>query len=132
MSSKKPASSNAKPAKAATSAGSVKKAAPQPPHAAGAAGGQADEHVVTATTESIQGEPGEGVQIDGQGLDPVAIKNDKTEVTAFLVSAKRDGFRRANRSWRKEQTRVPVDELSEDEVAAIMAEPMLDVVSVVD
>lgn len=132
---KRSTSTNAKPAKAATSAGSGKGAAtiaPQSPDATGAAGNQTTEPVVTATAGSMPGEPGEGVQIDGQGLEPVSSKNDKTKVQAFLVTAKRDGFRRADRSWSKTETRVEADELSEAQVEAIMAEPMLDVVSVVE
>lgn len=61
-----------------------------------------------------------------------APKGDKAKVTAFLVVSKRDGFRRAGRAWPKTETRIEADELSEDQVAAIMDEPMLTVMSVVD
>lgn len=57
---------------------------------------------------------------------------DKTKVAAFLITAKRDGFRRAGRAWPKTETRVEIDELDEAQMEAILAEPMLTVVSVVE
>lgn len=51
-------------------------------------------------------------------------------IVALIVKAKRDGFRRAGRAWSREQTRVDVAELSEADIEALFAEPMLDVVGV--
>lgn len=57
-----------------------------------------------------------------------AASGDKgSQEGAFLVSAKIEGFRRAGRAWSKGQTLVGVAELSEDQLAALLAEPMLTV-----
>lgn len=53
-------------------------------------------------------------------------------VSAFIVTAQVDGFRRAGRAWSREATRVSADEFSADEIAALLAEPMLDVLPVAD
>ena len=49
-------------------------------------------------------------------------------VTHLVVQAKRDGFRRAGRAWPAEQTIVPIDEFTEDQVRELLAEPQLVVV----
>lgn len=44
-----------------------------------------------------------------------------------LVASRRpDGFRRAGRSWPAETTRVALADLSEEQLAQLLAEPMLD------
>lgn len=86
---------------------------------------------VAAQLEDMAGEPGAAIQVDGQGLAPISATPEPV-VTALLVTARRDGFRRAGRSWSRQQTRVGIDELNEDEIAALLAEPMLDVVGVAD
>lgn len=45
----------------------------------------------------------------------------------LTVTAKREGFRRAGRAWSVAATTVPAAELSEEQRAALLAEPMLDV-----
>ena len=49
---------------------------------------------------------------------------NKKQEPMLRVTAKRDGFRRAGRAW-SGTTEVPVSELTEDQVAALKAEPML-------
>lgn len=51
------------------------------------------------------------------GATPVAIQ----------VSAKTDGFRRAGRAWTKAPVTVPLEELSEEQVEALLQEPELTV-----
>lgn len=53
-------------------------------------------------------------------------------VVAFLVRARREGFRRAGRAWSAIETRVEAAELTDDQVAALLGEPMLDVVGVAE
>ena len=56
---------------------------------------------------------------------PAAVDGN---VTHLLVQAKRDGFRRAGRAWSAASTVVAVDEFTDDEVEALLAEPQLVVV----
>lgn len=51
-------------------------------------------------------------------------------IVALLVTAQVEGFRRAGRAWSKTQTRVEAAELTDRQVEALLAEPMLDVVGV--
>lgn len=53
-------------------------------------------------------------------------------VTAYLIKAKRDGYRRAGRAWSKTETRVEAADLTVEQVAAILADPRLDVVMVAE
>lgn len=53
-------------------------------------------------------------------------------VAALLVTAKKEGFRRAGRAWSRTETRVEIAELTDDQVEALFAEPMLDVVGVAE
>jgi len=46
---------------------------------------------------------------------------------AIQVSSKTDGFRRAGRAWTKEPVTVPLEELSEEQVEALLQEPELTV-----
>lgn len=66
--------------------------------------------------------------VDGVAPAAEASVAGEIKATALLVTARRDGFRRCGRAWSREQTRVPIDELTADEVEALLAEPMLDVV----
>lgn len=53
---------------------------------------------------------------------------DGKAVVAVRVAAKVDGFRRAGRAWSKAPTEVAIDELDDDQLKALLAEPNLDVV----
>lgn len=59
---------------------------------------------------------------------PAAVPAVDKAVTHLVVQAKRDGFRRAGRAWPAEQTVVPIDEFTEDQVHELLAEPQLVVV----
>lgn len=62
-----------------------------------------------------------------------AASSDKSPgpVISLRITAAREGFRRAGRAWSKQPTEIPVAELSEADVAALMAESMLAVEEVV-
>lgn len=57
-------------------------------------------------------------------------KKGSTEIVAYLVVSQVEGFRRAGRSWPRVQTRIEVAELSDDDIDALFAEPMLSIVGV--
>ena len=57
-----------------------------------------------------------------QGGDPIA--------KALIVTAKAEGFRRAGRPWSAMPETVDVDDFTADQVKALLAEPMLEVVVV--
>jgi len=59
---------------------------------------------------------------------PAAAPAVDTAVTHLVVQARRDGFRRAGRAWPAEQTVVPIDAFTEDQVRELLAEPQLVVV----
>lgn len=61
-----------------------------------------------------------------------ADNNGEPVVVALLVTAKIDSFRRAGRHWTKQQTRVEIADLTEQEVIALYDEPMLIVVGVAE
>lgn len=54
---------------------------------------------------------------------PATKSTDKP--THLAVRALRDGFRRAGRAWSKEETTVPLDELSAAQIVALDTEPLL-------
>lgn len=43
------------------------------------------------------------------------------------ITSAREGFRRAGRAWSKQATEIPLEGLSDDDIAALKAEPMLTV-----
>lgn len=53
------------------------------------------------------------------------MANEKA--THLSVRAARDGFRRAGRAWSAEETTVPIEEFTKEQVAALEAEPLLTV-----
>lgn len=60
----------------------------------------------------------------------MAKKTPETETpkTATLrISAKREGFRRAGRAWSIDPVEIAADTFSPDDLAALLAEPMLTV-----
>lgn len=58
------------------------------------------------------------------GREPVA--------KSFMITAKHDGFRRAGRAWSRAGEQVSADELTEEQIEALLAEPMLSVVVVAE
>jgi len=53
------------------------------------------------------------------------MANEKA--THLSVRATRDGFRRAGRAWPAEETTVPLKDFTDEQVAALEAEPLLTV-----
>lgn len=49
------------------------------------------------------------------------------EPDALVVVSRKDGFRRAGRAWKTTPTTIPLDELTEDQIKQLLAEPMLKV-----
>lgn len=52
------------------------------------------------------------------------------KVPALRVASKREGFRRAGRAWYTMPVEVFLSDLTEDQLAQIRAEPMLDVTDI--
>ncbi len=107
-------------------------AAPSAPNTSAPENGSEHQADVSAPEA---GQPASGAATDpvtqpenAQGGDKTSPDAGEIKAVALLVTAKRAGFRRCNRAWSKEQTRVPIDVLTADEVEALLAEPMLDVV----
>lgn len=53
------------------------------------------------------------------------MANEKA--THLTVRALKDGFRRAGRAWPAEETTVPIEEFSKEQLAALESEPLLTV-----
>lgn len=68
----------------------------------------------------------------GAGESQGADNNGEPTVVALLITSQVEGFRRAGRAWGKTQTRVEIDDLTEQEVIALFDEPMLEVVGVAE
>lgn len=60
---------------------------------------------------------------------PRTVKSDDKELPAthLKVRSLQAGFRRAGRAWPVESVEVPIDELDEDAISALLDEPMLSV-----
>lgn len=56
-----------------------------------------------------------------------AAKKATVKLVGFNVTAKQEGFRRAGRAWSKTETFVPLEELTEEQIAQLKSESMLDV-----
>lgn len=68
----------------------------------------------------------QGDKNDNPTNHPKATKTEK----ALSVQASRDGFRRAGRAWSKEETVVPLNELTEEQIEQLKDEPALTVTEV--
>lgn len=62
-----------------------------------------------------------------RAADEAAKNNAGSKVPALSISAKREGFRRAGRAWSKDATVVKLSDLTDEQIAQIMDEPMLEV-----
>lgn len=63
-------------------------------------------------------------------MAPTQPKQNKAAAappTHLVISALQPGFRRAGRAWPLEETTVPVEEFSAEQVEALLAEPLLSV-----
>lgn len=104
--------------------------------AAAAPGNNADvlaTEAAKAVSQAIAPQAGQTSNDEAKSIPPAgAKKSDEVVAKALVVSAKADGFRRSGRRWTVEAQTVDIDEFSADQVEALLAEPMLDVVVVAE
>lgn len=104
--------------------------------AAAAPGNSADvsaAEAVKAASPAIAPQAGQTSSDKAKGIPPAgAKKSDEPVAKALVVSAKADGFRRAGRRWTVAAQTVDIDDFSPEQVEALLAEPMLDVVVVAE
>lgn len=101
--------------------------APPDPHDGGGVG--ATEAVIDLPNDPVS------VEVEVPPTAPAAgggVVGGTALPTHYLITASRDGFRRAGRAWSVAPTRVDVDDFSAAELAALRAEPMLTVVEVAE
>lgn len=71
-------------------------------------------------------------QIEKDIQDDVGeVEKDLSQFTHLVISAFRDGFRRAGRAWTRAEQTVAIADLTNEQVAAIRAEPNLSVKPIV-
>lgn len=90
--------------------------------------------VVQATSIANSPDAGQTSSDEAQVFPPEgAAKTDKPLVAkALTVSAKMEGFRRAGRRWTAEAQTVDIDDFSQEQIEALLGEPMLDVLVVAE
>lgn len=90
--------------------------------------------VVQATSIANSPDAGQTSSDEAQVFPPEgAAKTDKPLVAkALTVSAKTEGFRRAGRRWTVEAQTVDIDDFSQEQIEALLGEPMLDVLVVAE
>ncbi|SDI53705.1 hypothetical protein [Propionivibrio dicarboxylicus] len=85
-------------------------------------------------TDKTEISPAGGTSGANEKDEPVVIvagfKADS--FTGFKVVSAVEGFRRAGRAWTKAETVVKANELSTDQITALLAEPMLQVVGITE
>jgi len=83
------------------------------------------QSAVTGTTpsETTSDSPFGGATADTSGASEPVVRS-------LIVSSRIDGFRRSGRPWSRTAETVSIDDFTEDQVKALLAEPMLDVVVV--
>lgn len=115
--------------KAASKAAPQAKPAIKNTSAAAAPGNSADVLVTEAAQAASQATHPQAGQttrettvVPPQGGDPIA--------KALIVTAKAEGFRRAGRPWSAMPETVNIGDFTADQVKALLAEPMLEVVVV--
>lgn len=84
-----------------------------------------EEQAIPPAGEGVNG--ADEVTGDGAG-DPLAA----LAVAAVIVTSEIEGFRRAGRSWSRTPTTVAFAELGDEAIAALLAEPLLQVTFVAD
>lgn len=90
-----------------------------------------------AATQAITDPAPANSASDDQGEFPLVGESlgepqDDLVAVAVIVTSRREGFRRAGRAWSKTPTTVPIDELSEDDLQKLHAEPLLSVAYLAD
>lgn len=103
--------------------------------AAAAPGNTADvsaAEAVQAASQAIAPQAGQSSSDEAKGIPPEGEAKLAPAVTHLLVVAKKEGFRRAGRAWSAAETKVAVDEFTDQQILDLAAEPMLDVVFVAE
>lgn len=93
--------------------------------------GPITETAPAATGEQIDAEPGTGGTVTAD-LDSEIDGEQAVRISGWVIECKRRdrGLWRAGRFWPPEPTAVPADELTDDQLQALLAEPLLSVVGV--
>lgn len=123
MASKKPRATAGAAGKPTTPAAPDGASAPNGPgEAATQASGASDVggEPISGQVGAIVGKIGNGEQIDGQGLPPVAA-----EKTHLRVAARRDGFRRCGRAWPAAGVTVAKADFTDAQISTLLADPDL-------
>lgn len=77
-----------------------------------------------------EGDTGNAESGAGSQNDDKTDKGNGIRAKTYVVSAKVEGFRRAGRAWSKVETPVLAADLTDEQIEALLGEPMLDVVLV--
>ncbi len=80
------------------------------------------------TTSETVSHSSENVAVPPRGK----MANANPVVSALKIASKVEGFRRAGRPWSREQQTVSIDEFSQEQIEALLSEPMLEVVVVAE
>lgn len=83
-------------------------------------------------SQAIAPQAGQSSSDEAKGITPKGGAKQAPAVTHLLVVAKKEGFRRAGRAWSAAETKVAVDEFTDQQILDLAAEPMLDVVFVAE
>ena len=87
--------------------------------------------VAKAASPAIAPDAGQTSSDEARSIPPVGGKKASEPVaTALIIASKVEGFRRAGRPWSREQQTVSIDEFSLEQIEALLAEPMLEIVVV--
>lgn len=70
--------------------------------------------------------------VETNGVTQAGPEASKPVAGALQITARRDGFRRAGRSWSRAATTIAIADLTQAEIDALRTEPMLDVVEVTE
>lgn len=105
---------------------------PTPPKPETEAPHTTSEAVAAPAPETTQEHAGAGDAGAARSDAADAAEPTPATIVALIVTSKVEGFRRAGLAWGREATRVEVADLADDQVEALFAEPMLDVVGVAE
>lgn len=120
---KKPAPNNSAPVATKKQAG-VSAAAGETSSAAASTEPVTQADPIVDTQGASPSEPGESIQVDGQGLAPISA------ATALRVTARVDGFRRCGRAWSASGDTVHKSDFSAEQLEILKNEPGLVVTEV--
>ena len=92
-------------------------------------GNSADVSATAAAQAAAQANSPDAGQISS---DEAQVSPPVGAARALIVSAKAEGFRRAGRRWTVEAQTVDIVDFSQEQIEALLSEPMLDVVVVAE